>query len=163
MKRAELKRKTPLARGTSQLRRTSIKPKSNRKWENVGILDAYREAFPECELQKLLARHGLKYPSGPCQVHHIQWGHSRRKNEWTNLISLSQAAHDWVHKFPADGRILCLFAKLKKNELDWQKLDELYRGKSLRSMSYRSYLETLKPRNAFVFSYHTALCGQEEG
>lgn len=171
LRRTELKRKTPMNRVSKKklsqgsprwngAMGPSVKPRKRFKSKSKPlspINKAYREAFPECEITRLLAANGVRLPDGRCQVHHIQWGHSRRADVWANLITLSKPAHDWCHANPAEGRIICLYAKLRKHELKWEVLDELYTGKALTPRSYRDYISTLKPKVAWIVPLWAAL------
>ena len=51
------------------------------------------------------------------EVHHIFGGTSGRNDLVSNLVRLCKKNHDWCGRFPADGRIVCLWIKHRKYEL----------------------------------------------
>lgn len=52
------------------------------------------------------------------ETHHIYGGTSGRHDLTSNIIRLSKKAHDWCGKNIVDGRIVCLWIKHQKSELD---------------------------------------------
>jgi len=72
-----------------------------------------------CELSFWIPDH---FGDGGCppasETHHIWGGTSGRTDLKSNLIRLSKPAHDWCERFKFDGRIVCLWVKAEKGELD---------------------------------------------
>ncbi len=118
MKRTPLQRKTPLKPGKARLKAKSTK---QRKFRDVDLQQHYRDQNEVCELTPWLKRY---FPSA-CNVndysldlHHINAGHGKRYDLWTNFIRVSRTVHDWIPMAFPEGTILCLWKKLTKNELD---------------------------------------------
>lgn len=76
-------------------------------------------AIELCELSFWIGEH---FGGGGCplasETHHIWGGTSGRHDLESNLIRLCKASHDWCERFKTDGRILCLWVKAEKGELD---------------------------------------------
>ncbi len=50
-------------------------------------------------------------------VHHMwRGGVGKKLDLWSLLITVSPAAHDYVHKCPKHGVVACLYTKMKKGE-----------------------------------------------
>lgn len=89
---------------------------------------------PTCELIGLLDVAGYDdWTPHECRgvdPHHIIGGYIGRHDAVCNLISVCRSCHDWVqHK--NEGLVLCLYAKMKKGELDFGELS-IYKGKNVR-------------------------------
>ena len=89
----------------------------------------YREANPDDELEDSLSgevwskvRDAWGYrtpPYGSEVVHHIYNSALGAKNDcWSLLITVSPAAHEYVHKCPKHGVVACVWTKLGKKEFD---------------------------------------------
>lgn len=79
------------------------------------LLDHYAENVFLCELCDLL--HCCQRGSG--EVHHITGG-PQRHDVLTNIVMLCRSAHRWVQETDIiPGRILCLWCKQQRGELDW--------------------------------------------
>lgn len=147
--RKPLPRRTPLNRGTSQLKRTGFarkvyvpgesKPKSGFKPKRLvrsPEWTAYKLANGKCELiGKFPPGHEVfnapdwlwqkKYD----EIHHIMHGQAGRIDIPTNMIRICKPVHNWIHFAGGgnanDGRALCLIRKAEKNELDWKALRDI--------------------------------------
>ena len=91
----------------------------------------YRRRNPHCELSPWLVRFcpaliTTNHLRTPTHTHHI-FHRGGRHDLWSNLVNVSAALHPtWMHETcPIDARVLCLFVKWQKGELD---LDELNRA-----------------------------------
>ena len=89
----------------------------------------YRRQNPECELSSWLATQCPTLIHGtpawqPTHTHHI-FHLGGRLDVWSNLITVSAAQHPvWMHETCGiDARVLCLFIKLQKGELDLNELN----------------------------------------
>lgn len=167
MKRSELKRKTPLrsSRAPFQpaagkgLRKTRIRRKSKRKrkWQNPVAWEKYRREHPWCELTPLfpsrakgihripLNETGEAYAevqtlSPTDDLHHLGScvGGTPRWDRPFNLIAASRVSHEWAERFASDGLVLCLYAKLLSDSLDYERLSKITH------VVFPSYLETLE-------------------
>jgi hypothetical protein len=79
------------------------------------LLDEYAEDVVFCELCDLL--HCCGHSRG--EKHHIVGGHQRHDVR-TNVVMLCRSAHRWVQETEIiPGRILCLWTKQQKAQLDW--------------------------------------------
>jgi hypothetical protein len=80
------------------------------------LLDGYAEDVVFCELCDGL--HCCRHSQG--EKHHITGGHQRH-DVLTNIVMLCRSAHRWVQEIDIiPGRILCLWCKQQRGELDWQ-------------------------------------------
>lgn len=83
----------------------------------------YREDNPTCELSRWLRRNwrngftDSELRDQSAEVNHI-FSMGSRPDLWSNLITLSATVHRFFHANPIEGRILCLYRKLRKSELD---------------------------------------------
>jgi hypothetical protein len=79
------------------------------------LLAEYAEDVVFCELCDLL--HCCGHLRG--EKHHIVGGHQRH-DVLTNVVMLCRSAHRWVQEIDIiPGRIVCLWVKQQKAELDW--------------------------------------------
>jgi len=79
------------------------------------LLAEYAEDVFSCELCDLL--HCCRRGNG--EVHHITGGHQRH-DVLTNVVMLCRSAHRWVQETDIiPGRVLCLWRKQQRGELDW--------------------------------------------
>ena len=79
------------------------------------LLDEYAEDVVFCELCDLLRCCG--HLRG--EKHHITGG-PQRHDVLTNVVMLCRSAHRWVQETDIiPGRILCLWCKQQKAQLDW--------------------------------------------
>ena len=115
MKRTELKR------GTSQLKRTPMKKRAKRHRDTPASLSVrakYHRDNPECELSRLMIFFAVMTGISDCvETHHIV-GASGRIDVVSNLITLSPPVHRWVESNVVEGRIWCLYAKARKQEIN---------------------------------------------
>ena len=74
------------------------------------------EDNPDCEFGKWFPSSFNRGPA--CDPHHLWGGTSGRDDTITNLIALSREAHDWCHTYPTEGRVIGLWVKYKKMELN---------------------------------------------
>lgn len=101
---------------------------------NKDLTDAYRLENPYCELFDVLEgrrwdairKSWDKFHSRKMhredygvEVHHI-WGGPHRWDIEPNLVSVSRPAHDYCHKYPDHGRIICLWMKADKGEFSME-------------------------------------------
>lgn len=104
-----------------------MNPRKPRPWENRDLRAEYAAANPTCELTELLKRIGVsvaRYELGlPDQVHHIVGRTHGTYDVVSNLITVSAAVHAWIHDNQRQGRVLCLWLKAKKGELDAAELN----------------------------------------
>jgi hypothetical protein len=101
------------SRAESMLNRSKT---NARPGENLTLRNSYARAHVACELGWFLPKHFERHAAA--ETHHIFGGTSGRTDLVSNLIRVSWENHAWCHKFPADGRICCLFVKHEKGELD---------------------------------------------
>ena len=79
------------------------------------LLDVYAEDVVFCELCDVL--HCCRHLRG--DKHHIVGGHQRH-DVLTNIVMLCRSAHRWVQEIDIiPGRVLCLWAKQQRGQLDW--------------------------------------------
>lgn len=99
--------------------------KNSRPHEDRALRDHYRDQNSACELSAWMKRHyraglterELSDPSA--EVNHI-FSLGQRPDKWTNLITLSHTVHMRVfHGNLPDGRLLSIFTKYRKNELNF--------------------------------------------
>lgn len=83
---------------------------NSRKHERPELVLAYRDHNPDCEL----------CGSGDgVETNHI-WSGGVRLDVTSNLIRLCQVCHyQFFHTDPICGRIVCIAAKVVKDEMDW--------------------------------------------
>lgn len=82
---------------------------------NKALTDKYRRDNQVCELawcRWIPVRAGR-----PSEINHIFSVH-RRWDLLSNIIHLSNPIHTWFHRWPIEGRILCMLVKARKKELD---------------------------------------------
>ena len=100
---------------TGRLRHRS--PTNSRPSEDRALRDSYREANPDCEFRKWIPELS-GFPVRASEVNHI-FSVGRRPDLLSNLINLSaRAHHQFFHEHLIDGRVISLFIKWKKGELD---------------------------------------------
>lgn len=87
---------------------------NSRRHENKKLVAEYREQNPYCELHQFAGVPGGRFGE---EINHI-FSVRKRWDLRSNIIHLSQSAHQWFHQFPIDGRVTCLYVKFMKNELD---------------------------------------------
>lgn len=81
---------------------------------SLAIRKQYRRENPECEL----SQYGIvRDMSGGAEIHHIV-GAAGRIDVVSNLITLSPVLHRWVEANVVEGRIWCLYAKWRKQEIN---------------------------------------------
>ena len=115
MKRTELKRSTKRIRQRSK---TNSHP-----GENLKFRQSYARAHEVCELGQWLPDHFE--PGRSDETHHIVTG---RVDRAVNLIRARWINHKFMEDFKADGRIVCLWIKLQKGELDPGEFEVVSRG-----------------------------------
>ena len=140
-------KRTPLNRGTSELKRTPlartgrIKPRTKRHRdtkESLAVRAAYREANPECEvsafirrvieadktleesmsLQEWLVNVAPDIDGRPLQEDHLWGGTGGRLDLWSMLIVTEAAWHDYKTANFTAGLLLFLVVKHSKGEID---------------------------------------------
>jgi len=115
MKRTELKRSGKRLRQRSK---TNSHP-----GEDLKLRASYARAFPFCELAEWLPDH---FEAGSSdETHHIVTG---RVDRPVNLIRARWINHKFCEDFKADGRIVALWIKLQKGELDPKEFEIVSRG-----------------------------------
>lgn len=86
---------------------------NSRPGENLKLRRSYADAHPICEFGQHLPDY---FNSGRAEeCHHIA---TNRHDVVSNLLRLSAENHRWCEDFKADGRIVALYVKLVKEELD---------------------------------------------
>lgn len=160
MKRTELKRgtkplkKTALKRGDSQLSRSRLKASPSRKHGAPAVVATYLKDNPTCEvssfLREVLGFRGT-WSLGTIDPHHLVGG-SGRTDVASNLLTVRRDAHGWIEGSPVDGRIVCVWVKWKKNELDVSSYSELF-GQSL-----AAWLSRTPPHDERLLPYWRELC-----
>lgn len=81
--------------------------------ENLKLRQSYAQAHRICELGYWFDLHFDSRPSA--ETHHIA---TRRHDVVSNLLRVSAPAHRWLEEWKADGRIVALYIKYTKCELD---------------------------------------------
>lgn len=137
MKRSPLKRKKPFRNSASQMARKRIRPKRDRERPGQDRLARarYLEANPVCEFKALRVMDPPGgHDPGSLDPHHI----ARIRHDLPAcLISLCRRCHDHGHSRDAEFVVHCLWAKLKKGELDIDLLNSLKRGARLETYLFR--------------------------
>lgn len=129
--------------------------KTNRRvYENLPLRRDYRENNPWCELSPLL-KLGRHVPMA--HIHHICGGRLGRWDLLTNLLSVSAEAHDWAEKHKTDGRILALYVKMQKGELDQQEFHKVT------GLYLEGWLDVHQPTLEIAIGPHVALTSYSEG
>lgn len=87
--------------------------------ENLRLREQYRQENLFCELTPWLKKNlpgevDADDPSG--DVHHI-FSKNIRYDLWSNMILVSRSVHMWLHRYPVDGKVLCVWKKHQKAEL----------------------------------------------
>lgn len=108
------------------MKRSPIKRKRSkpRKMENLTLRARYSRGNPSCEIVVWLydvfaeIAEAEGWTGQAEETHHIYGGTSGRNDLVSNIIRLSKRAHDWCGKNMVDGRIVCLWIKHQKHELD---------------------------------------------
>lgn len=127
----------------------------------------YLEEFPDDELEvhlsgevwrKVRSAWGYRYPPlGSEVVHHIWRGGVGLKVDIPSLlITVSPAAHDYVHKAPKHGVVACVYTKMKKGEYD---------NEEVRQATGRNLLATIlswRDNQEVVHPYYTELISEIE-
>lgn len=98
------------------------------KKKNRTLKQSYRLENPQCEIHEHLEGElwdsiridlgNRRVEDWQPEIHHIWGGHAHRWDIVPNLIALSKPAHAYCHLMPQHGRIVCLWVKLWKGELD---------------------------------------------
>lgn len=105
--------------------------------KNIGLRQLYRDDNYRCELCSVLKTVGIKLL---CQgergldLHHIVGGTGGRWDVWGNFLTICRPAHNWCHKFPREGRIVCVSVKWAKGEMsetEWKSVSGQYLEGSL--------------------------------
>lgn len=165
-------RRSALKPSTKPLKRTLLRRKSQKrpKWEDRELVARYQAANPMCELAPLfpLARRIpgrwrevilphefgepqlVVFPAVATDPHHILGGvHGcRRWDLVTHILNSSRPLHNWVERYVWDGIVLCLYVKMKKNELDAAKLGAILHPNG-DAKSFADWVSTIEPRLLF--------------
>jgi len=93
---------------------------NSRHEENAGLRQRYAACVLNCELAEWIPQFRVNDNpfSKADETNHIFGGTSGRHDSVTNLIRLSVENHRWFHRFPADGRVCCLWVKHQKGQID---------------------------------------------
>jgi hypothetical protein len=102
---------------------------NSRKYEDRELRETYRESWPWCEFPRGICCRGTH---DGAHIHHIAHS-SRRWDLRSNLIHLCVDAHNWCHKHPQDGALICLRVKVRKDEMD---LEEFFTAAGMRLAGY---------------------------
>lgn len=114
-------KRSPMKRGPS---------KNSRSWERLPFRREYRAKNDRCEVLPLLIAYGLElqmFGGKHClegtvfDIHHLFRGGGRQRPDLlSNLITLCRPVHalDDDKNFRTDLRVICMFAKMLKGELD---------------------------------------------
>lgn len=86
---------------------------NSRPGENLKLRVSYARAHVACELGWFLPDHFR--PGASAETHHIMTG---RYDLVSNLLRVSTPGHNWLEQFKSDGRIVALWVKHEKGELD---------------------------------------------
>lgn len=147
-------KRTALKRGESQLARSRLKASPARKSGDPSVVAAYLKANPTCEvsgfLRTVLGFTGT-WSFGDIDPHHLVGG-SGRKDVPENLLAVRRDAHGWIESNPVDGRIVCVWVKWQKQELDVAGYSELF-GQSL-----AAWLARTPPRDERLIPFWNELC-----
>lgn len=98
---------------------------NSKKQKNPKLLRDYKDSHPTCEVGKWMRKYGsmglttkeLLDPTSS-DLNHIFGGKGMRWDLLSNIINVNRPVHDWFHRDPVNGRIICLWVKLRNNELD---------------------------------------------
>ena len=83
--------------------------------------ETYRMSNFACETCRPLLKLGVlisRHLQNGIQIHHIYGSTFGRKELLTNWICVCPGCHHFCHEFPREGRIICVWVKLKKHEFD---------------------------------------------
>lgn len=89
---------------------------NSRPAEDLEVRRRYRAENPDCELFIWFCEY-FEDRDGH-DPHHIFGGTSGRHDFVSNLVTVSRSAHEWCERWKFDGRVICLWIKHVKNELD---------------------------------------------
>lgn len=108
--------------------------------EDLTLRQRYAKENQACEL-------GWWFPNrfmilGATETHHIMTGRYDLKS---NLLRVSMPAHRWLEDYKFDGRVLALFIKHEKGELDPEEFE-----KASGSLLPGWLLRTREPRNEWI-------------
>lgn len=147
MKRSgPLKRKTPMPRGNGfnrpskesrnpnepawgekpRAKLNRVSKRNSNKHVNEKFRREYMDTHPKCELCPLFD----EPRADATDPHHVCRSilGTRRWDIETNLIAVCRLCHDWCHlEHPKEGLVLCLEAKRRLGELDWNELNRITR------------------------------------
>ena len=91
-------------------------PTNARPAEDVPVRRAYMLREIYCEMNLFDKR---RFPEPDSHdPHHLFGGRCGRADLVSNLLAVSRDAHDWLEANKTDGRVIALWIKAKKNELD---------------------------------------------
>lgn len=107
MKRTELKR------SRKPLRKRSVK--NSQPHRSQSVVSEYRDSHPTCLLCGNDAQH----------IHHIFGGAGMRIDTPANLAALCVRCHADCHTWPVNGKLDCLWRKLRRNEFNAVELDAM--------------------------------------
>ncbi len=147
-------KRTPLARGTKPMARSRMKVSPSRKSGNPSAVAAYLKENATCEVSEFLRTVlGVvgTWSLGTIDPHHLVGG-SGRKDVASNLLAVSRDAHGWVESNPVDGRIVCVWVKWKKRELDVASYSQLF------NQSLAAWLARTPPHDERLLPYWHELC-----
>lgn len=88
--------------------------KNSRPERDRELVESYRAANVWCEGFPMMCQRGRHDGE---HIHHIAHDTGRRWDRVGNIIHLCDEAHRFCHEHSIDGKILCLYAKLRKDEL----------------------------------------------
>lgn len=109
------------------MKRTRINPVSetnSKPGKDLVLRYEYMNGISGCELCKVLAQGRIvTWRCESLEPHHIRGGTRSRHDVVSNLIGVCHFAHIWCQETDVrGGKVLCMWVKQQKNELD---LDEL--------------------------------------
>lgn len=106
MKRSPLKRKTPLRRGLSQLRRTPLAKVSRKRRKEQKVYSKSREEYlrehPYCECRHLTLRkpngHIIQCSLSATQIHHKSRRHGKNFTDRSKFLATCGNCHQWIEE-----------------------------------------------------------------
>jgi len=116
---------------------------NSRKHEDKVLREQYRADNPLCELYRF---DNIPAKRDGAEINHI-FSVRKRFDLLSNLIHLSVEAHRWFHEYPIDGRVMSLFVKLEKGELNNEEI------KTASGMYIAGWLSARKPALDWVLPY----------
>lgn len=131
--------------------RAKSKTNSHHK-TNLTLRPKYAKQHQECEFATWLPLEECgAWGTRASETHHIVGGTGGRYDLLSNLIRLSVVAHRFCTDNPVDGKVLCIWIKVQKNQFDPIEF------KTCAGKTIDGWLSINRPSHAFVLPFYEEL------